>query len=122
MLIEIKKVRQIPNEGFRKWFTDKEFDLIIWYEEDIMVGFQLCYGIKNNNERALTWHKGNHYTHNMVDDGESPYTNKMTPILISDGIFNKSEVAENFREHAKEMEYGLVDFIYSKILDYKLIK
>ena len=118
MLIEIKEVRQIPNEGFRKWFADKEFDLIIWYEEEIMVGFQLCYGIKNNNERALTWHKGNHYTHNKVDDGESPYANKMTPILISDGIFNNSDVAKNFREHAKEMEYGLVDFIYNKILNY----
>ena len=27
MLVEMKDVRQIPNDGFRRWFTDEEFDL-----------------------------------------------------------------------------------------------
>ena len=44
-----KNVRQIQGEGFRRWLTDEDFDLIIWYKND---------------------------------DGESPYTNKMTPILV----------------------------------------
>ncbi len=118
MLVEIKDVRQIPNDGFRRWFTDEEFDLIIWYEENKITGFQLCYGIKEDNERALTWLKENYYIHNKIDDGESPYTNKMTPILVSDGIFNKSEIAEKFRKNAMKMEYGLVDFVYKKLLDY----
>jgi len=118
MLVELKDVRQIPNEGFRRWFKDEEFDLIIWYEKDTIVGFQLCYGIKKNNERALTWHKENRYIHNKIDDGESPYANKMTPLLVSDGIFEKSEVAENFREKAIKLEYGLVDFVYNKLLNY----
>ena len=117
MLVEIKDVRQIPKDGFRRWFTDKEFDLIIWYEDDDITGFQLCYD-KKEEERALTWHKENRYVHNSIDNGESPYSNKMTPILVSDGIFNKSEIAELFREHAMKMEYGLVDFVYNKLLHY----
>ncbi len=34
MLIEVKEVRQIEDEGLRRWFTDSYFDLILWYEED----------------------------------------------------------------------------------------
>ena len=119
MLVEEKEVRQIQNEGFRRWFTDENFDLIIWYENDEIIGFQLCYD-KKNEERALTWHKENRYMHNKIDNGESPYSNKMTPILVSDGIFNKSEVAEKFRENAMKMEYGLVSFVYKKLLEYSI--
>ena len=120
MLVEEKDVRQIPNEGFRRWFLDKDFDLFIWYEDDEIIGFQLCYDRQDDNERALTWHKGDRFMHNKVDDGESPYSNKMTPVLVSDGVFNKSEVAERFREKADKMEYGLVNFIYEKLLQYNI--
>ena len=118
MLVEEKDVRQIKDEGFRRWFLDEDFDLIIWYENDEIVGFQLCYDKKDDNERALTWRKGDRYMHNRIDNGESPYSNKMTPILVSDGIFNKTEIAEKFREKAMKLEYGLVDFIYTKLLNY----
>lgn len=117
MLVENKNVRQIQGEGFRRWFTDEDLDLIIWYKNDEIIGFQLCYD-KTNEERALTWYKGKGYIHNKIDDGESPYTNKMTPILIPDGIFNKSEIAELFREKAIKIEYGLADFIYNKLSEY----
>lgn len=46
MLVELKDVRQIPNDGFRRWFTDEDFDLIVWYEDDKITGFQLCYDKK----------------------------------------------------------------------------
>ncbi len=118
MLVEIEDVRQIPNEGFRRWFTDADLDLIIWYEEDLIVGFQLCYGYKEYNERALTWHRGGHYMHNGIDNGESPYSTKMTPILVSDEVFNKTEVSDKFIKNAMGMEHGLVDFINKIILEY----
>jgi hypothetical protein len=118
MLVEEKAVRQIKDEGFRRWFLDEDFDLIIWYENNEIVGFQLCYDKKDDNEKALTWRKGDRYVHNKIDNGESSYSNKMTPILVSDGIFNKSIVAERFRGKAIKMEYGLADFIYRKLQDY----
>jgi len=34
MLSEIEHTRQIPNEGYRRWFTDESFDLIVWYMND----------------------------------------------------------------------------------------
>ena len=55
MLAEIRNARQIAGEDFRRWFTDEEFDLIVWYGDDrSLVGFQLCYD-KQDRERALTW-------------------------------------------------------------------
>ena len=118
MLVEIKDVRQNPDDSFRRWFTDDFFDLIIWFENGEIIGFQLCYDKKYDNEKALTWRKKNNYTHSKIDNGESPYANKMTPILVSDGIFNNTKVAELFKVKAAKMEYGLVDFVYTKLLEY----
>ncbi len=42
MIVEKKDARQIENEGFRRWFTDDFFDLIVWYENKEITGFQLC--------------------------------------------------------------------------------
>jgi len=55
MLTEIRNARQVEGEGFRRWFTDDYFDLIVWYgDQNAMIGFQLCYD-KQGKERALTW-------------------------------------------------------------------
>ena len=118
MMVEVKDVRQIENEGFRRWFKDDEFDLIIWYEDEQISGFQLCYN-KLKDEKALTWFKSGSYVHNKIDDGETPYSNKMTPVLVQDGIFDNTSVAEKFKEHALEIEYGLADFVYKKLLNYR---
>jgi len=56
--------------------------------------------------------------HNGIDNGESPYSNKMTPILVSDMVFNKTEVSDKFIKNAMGMEHGLVDFINKIILEY----
>ena len=59
MLKEIEGVRQIPEDGPRRWFVDENMDLIIWYTEDLssITGFQLCYD-KKSVQRCLTWQRG----------------------------------------------------------------
>lgn len=59
MLVEIERVRQIPDDGPRRWFVDENMDLIIWYQTDLstITGFQLCYD-KKSVQRCLTWQKG----------------------------------------------------------------
>ena len=114
MLVEHKDVRQIENEGFRRWFTDDFFDLIVWYEEDKIIGFQLCYD-KSKHERALTWRSGYGFSHNRIDDGELPGHSKMTPILVEDGDFSKETIAAKFRSESRDIDRGIADFIYEKI-------
>ena len=58
MLKEIEGVRQIPEDGPRRWFVDDNMDLIVWYDEnhDNINGFQLCYD-KKSVQRCLTWQR-----------------------------------------------------------------
>ena len=74
MIHEVKRTRQVPGEGFRRWFTDSDFDLIVWYEgqdeDGPIAGFQLCYD-KQGAERALTWRRATGFSHEKVDDGET---------------------------------------------------
>ncbi|GAB4367360.1 MAG: hypothetical protein Kow009_04220 [Spirochaetales bacterium] len=113
MLTEIKNVRQIPEEGFRRWFRDDEFDLIVFYpspESEQITAFQLCYR-KDGQERVLTWRSTGGHSHNRIDDGEVTFHNKMTPILVADGVFHKEEVLERFRSAARQLDRRLIRFI-----------
>lgn len=45
MLQELKKVRQHAGEPERRWFSNTEFDLIVWLDEHAaVIAFDLCYG------------------------------------------------------------------------------
>ena len=117
MLTEWKKVRQHPGEGYRRWFRDERHDLIVWYELDHLVGFQLCYDT-NTNERAITWRATGSYVHAKVDDGEQPLGAKSTPILVSDGIFDAQRVAGEFRKAAAEIDREIADLVYDRLVSY----
>ena len=121
MLLELKEVRQIKGEGVRRWFSDRDLDLIVWYETNKIIGFQLCYD-KSDNERALTWYKKHGFIHTKIDDGESSISqvrNKMSPILVSDGIVDKTFIADQFKEKSQKLNIDLADFIHTKILEYR---
>ena len=123
MLKEIRDVRQNPGEGFRRWFRDDRFDLIVFYpsrEMEEIKGFQLCYG-KENGERVLTWLKSRGYRHNKVDDGEIPYRNKMSPILVKDGIFDPDSVLGEFREAAAEVDAEITEVVESRIRNLQFV-
>jgi len=117
MLHEIRPARQVAGEGFRRWFTDADFDLIVWFKdksEKQVDGFQLCYD-KQGNERALTWTRKGGVTHSRVDEGESPYAAKMSPVLLADGAFDASRILSDFRNASAEVEPRLVDLVVSAL-------
>jgi len=117
MLIELSKTRKHKNEDYNRWFSDKYFDLIVWYDsaKTMIVGFQLCYD-KLGQERALTWHKDRGYTHNKIDDGEGlPGQSKMSPILVNDGIFSKDIIKETFKWESRQIDAKIADFVYETI-------
>lgn len=117
MLLEIAEVRQIPGEGQRRWFTSTEFDLIVWYENGAITGFQLCYD-KQNKERAITWRVSGSYGHTRIDDGETPFGPKRTPILVQDGLFDKNTVGRRFREVSGQIDPEIADLVSRRLADY----
>lgn len=116
MFYEIKNVKQLKGQDYRRWFTDDYFDLFIWYGPDKKISsFQLTYD-KGHKERAVTWKRGGSITHTGVDDGEDNPMASMTPLLESDGVFDNIAVAEQFKDAAREIEPKLADFVYTRLL------
>jgi hypothetical protein len=119
MLSEIANPRQVPGEGLRRWFADRYFDLIVWYEREgaAIAGFQLCYD-KEREERALTWRRGTGYDHKRIDDGDITGRMKMTPVLIPDGTFDYKAVAERFRRESETIDPEVRELVYKKLTNY----
>lgn len=102
-MTEFQNVRQIPGEGRRRWFCDNYFDLIVWYKEEEIIGFQLCYD-RAGSPRAWTWQKDCGCRHNGIDDGDDPLlTYKTTPILVSDGVFDLANLKPRFVAAARAL-------------------
>lgn len=118
-LREIKRVRQEPT-GFRRWFCDEYFDLIIWYDDlHELIGFQLCYDV-GGDEHAFTWHRERGLAHNRIDDGEQLPSHSRTPILIPDGIFPHDEIAKNFEERCSTLPDEVRWLILNKLREYEI--
>ncbi len=113
MLYEILKVRQIPGEPYRRWFTDTLYDLYVWYADEArreIVGFQFCYD-KNRLEHAVTWHKGRGFRFNKVDQGLDDPLGNQSQILRADGRVRREALVMTFHSAAKELDQTMVKAI-----------
>lgn len=116
MLSEYKTVRQISEEGYRRWFSDDWSDLIVWYEDDTaqtIIGFQLCYD-KQGYERALTCRNGKITSHAAVEQGETNQANR-SPIMVADGFFDTVMVTEKFLTISKELDEDIKNYVLSTL-------
>jgi len=103
MLRELKKVRQIKGEPFRRWFVDEDLELILWYDLDRKLeGFQICYD-KLAGTRTITWKRV------KTSTGESK------SLLMSDGPYNKSRLLALMEQGSKEMDANLRSFILERL-------
>lgn len=114
---EIVKVRQVPGEARRRWFSSSVLDLIVWLDDQGMpTGFQLCYD-KGGRERALTWSQQHGFSHMAVDDGEQSFGigYKATPILVPCGAADIMMVRAIFKENARQLPTDIMEFVQLKI-------
>lgn len=117
MLIETSNVRQTPGDGTRRrWFSDGKMDLIVWYGgASEVTGFQFCYECAHES-KAITWQEGRGYLHCGIDDGEGQAgVSKQTPILVSDGTFDKGVVLAAFRAASEGIEPALRSVVTDKL-------
>ena len=106
-------LREIKQSGKKlRWFTDEEIDLFIWYEDDRVIGFQLCYD-KTKYERAFTWYKDGREYHHSIDAGEASPNKNMSPILVQDGYMNAKEVKDKFIKRAKNIDSKVTKLVTS---------
>ena len=114
MLKEIKHISQIPGEKKRRWFTSKYFDLFVFYENGEIVEFQLSYN-KSENEKIILWSKKEGFSHQGVDQGEHPGKVKRSPIIVPDGIFQKTLVLEKFIKESQDIDRDVANFVIQKL-------
>ena len=120
MLHELKNPRQIDGEGHRRWFTDLDLDLVVWYHDAScaeIFGFQLSYD-KRLRQHALTWTAKGGFHHSQVDDGEDNVNYKMTPVLMPAAGFDGGRIQELFLAAAQGLEYGLVNLVRDRITEF----
>jgi hypothetical protein len=116
MLREIRDVKQVAGEPKRRWFSDEAFDLIVWVDpEGRIIGFQLCYD-KETEQKALTWLKDDGYQHSRIDDGDNPGKMKASPVLETDGHFDREGVGRRFRENKGDVPEEIAGYVYDRIL------
>jgi len=119
MLVEFPNLSQ-SGEGYRRLFTDEFFDLYIWYDkkDGELTGFQLNYSVRDD-PHSLTCSVGGSCTHARIDEGEdSPGRFKGTPILVSDGVFEKTPVLERFQASSLKLDTKIKNVIIEAIQNY----
>ena len=118
MLREISFLRQNGALRKKRWFTDSDMDLFVWFTRQVPVRFQLSYN-KRDREHAINWNSETGFSHNRVDSGETyPDNYKMSPILLKDGKFDATDTARKFLMASEDIDATLADFIYARLLEY----
>lgn len=112
MLKEEKKVRQIPGERRRRWFSSADFDLIVWLNDDAtFAGFELCYD-KLLAEQSLVWHPESGFSHAAVDAGENgPDRHKASPIHVAGGRFDAPRVVAAFAAESADLPREVAEYV-----------
>ncbi len=115
-LSENRGVRQRPEEGFRRWFVNDYFDVIVWYESarGDLTGFQLCYN-RGIDERAFTWYRDKRSSHYVSSGGGDPRgatTRRMaTAILQGDAGPVPEDVLQRLESERGDLDAELLDRI-----------
>jgi hypothetical protein len=117
VLHELRNVRQVPGDHFRRWFSDENLEIVVWYGEDgAIFGFQVCYDPRDQ-PRALTWTQKRGFSHATVDAGEDKPTSNRTPMLSPSHDYDAAKVREAFRTAAAGLPEKERAFIESKLAE-----
>ena len=101
----------------RRWFSDDQFDLFVWFDADGGISwFELCYD-RSDIERALTWTPARGYAHWRVSTGDGAGMNyDMTPILVPDDTeFPKDRIIGTFTAAANTLEPTIRSFVIQRL-------
>lgn len=114
MALERSKAAQ--PEG-RRWFGNDYFDLIVWSDaSETIKGFQLCYD-KGRRERALTWHRGRGFSHDLIDPGDNSPFKDEAPTLEPGGHFPRAQILSVLEERSVGIDPEVRGFVLSMLRD-----
>jgi len=117
MLHEQRNVRQVPGDYFRRWFSDENLEIVVWYDEaGALFGFQVCYDPRDQ-PRALTWTQKRGFSHAAIDAGEDKPTSNRTPMLSPSHDYDAAKLREAFRTSSGGLPKHERTFIEDKLAE-----
>src|SRR3989442_9938332 len=117
MLNEVAPSRS-RREPRRRWFSDDDFDLVVWFSDSgSIAGFELCYD-KSYAERALIWSSSGGDGHFGVGTRESTPLKNLTPILGAEGALAKDRVIAGLLEVSRNPDPAPGAFVIRLLQDY----
>ena len=105
-------------EPNRRWFSDDDFDLIVWFDDAAtIVAIQLCYD-KSSIERVVTWSPQRGHEHFRVDTGEHTPLRNETPLFVADGPIEKERIVARLLRAAEALDPAIRSFVVARPLDF----
>lgn len=121
MLGEISHVRQPDSCHVKRWFSCQDMDLFTWSHNKMPVRFQLSFN-KRGNEQLFSWDVQHGCHLYRVASGETlAHRYKKTPLLTGTcQQQNMLIIARDFLAASENIDAGIADFIYARLLEYPL--
>jgi hypothetical protein len=117
MFAEVRNVRQVPGDRFRRWFVDEQSDIFVWYEPDGRIfGFQLCCKL-TEAPFVSTWTQARGFSHATLDDGDDKPTVNRSPLLRPAPLRNLALVRRSFSAAAAGLPQVERTFIAAKLAE-----
>jgi hypothetical protein len=117
MLRELRNVRQEPGDHFRRWFTDENLEIVVWFDQaGAIFGFQICYDLRSQ-PRALTWTQKRGFSHAAIDEGDDKPTSNRTPMLVANSSYDAAKLRVSFLASSDGLPSSEKAFIEGKLAE-----
>ncbi|MDH3343073.1 MAG: hypothetical protein OEM07_05050 [Gammaproteobacteria bacterium] len=119
MLQEIASTHRSSHRKPKRWFTDSDMDLFIWFEKQRPVCFQLSYD-KRQHEHSISWHIDAGFSHSSIN-AETRHTKYQQPKSSSstgEPNFNSRYIAREFLLASQHIQTSIADFIFARLIEY----
>ena len=118
MLQEISFTHRSSHHRSKRWFTDSNMDLFIWFEYKVLICFQLSYN-KQQQETSLSWHIETGFTHNLVKSTKYHTIHGTRATTLSEGEcgLDTATIAREFLQASDQIEVTLADFIFARLVE-----
>lgn len=117
MLREMKFPRK-PIRTYRRWFTDSDMDLYVWFIGERPVRFHLAWN-KRGRIQSISWNSESGFNDSRLDLFELLLlVAGASPLRQNNTEFNIAVLANRFLRNCEHIEPTLADFIYARLLEF----
>jgi hypothetical protein len=117
MLREISSTRQINVDKSKRWFTDSNMELFIWFKNQMPVSFQLSYN-KCQLEHSINWNIKTGFTHYLIKPEHRHIRHRISSCYPAERTFDTRATAREFLRASEHINVSLADFIFARLLEY----